>query len=235
MPTVRQPAHALRDRAERHVFEHLPDLPAVERRVLALLELAGADRAETARETGLDPAALSVAAATARKALRRARGPLAAGARCERAEHLLSDRHDLGLDRHDRKWLEIHMARCPRCSEHETLLEDARAELRASVTAEPKALPPAPAKPAIEQPARLRVVPPPVADEPPAGPPADVERTVEPRGGAEVSTRRTDVAEPPAAAVARRRRVSPAAKRAARIVAILLVLIGLVAGIGAGL
>src|SRR4051812_33489846 len=100
MPSARQPAAALADRAERHVFETLADLPAVDRRVLALLELAGADRAAAARETGLDDEAVRLAAARARKALRRSLAPLAGGARCERAEVLVSDRLDIGLDRH---------------------------------------------------------------------------------------------------------------------------------------
>ncbi|MCW2966940.1 MAG: hypothetical protein JWM71_712, partial [Solirubrobacteraceae bacterium] len=94
MPSVPQPAAALRDRAERHVFETLPELSAIERRVLALLELAGDDRAVVAAETGLGEDDLRIAAAQARKALRRSRAPLASGARCERAELLASDRLD---------------------------------------------------------------------------------------------------------------------------------------------
>ncbi|MFL5846569.1 MAG: zf-HC2 domain-containing protein [Solirubrobacteraceae bacterium] len=160
MPPAGQPAQALRDRAERHVFGLLPDLPAIERRVLALLELADADRASAAVETGLDDTALRFAAKRARKALRRDTAPLAAGARCERAELLLSDRLDAPLARQERKWLEIHLARCPRCEQHETLLATARADLLATFLAEPPALPPAPQPPALEPAARLRVVPP---------------------------------------------------------------------------
>src|SRR5213080_3706512 len=92
MPDAAQPAAAPRDRAERHVFAALGDLPAMERRVLALLELADADRATAARDTGLDEQGVREAAARGRKALRRARAPLAAGGRCEHAELLLSDR-----------------------------------------------------------------------------------------------------------------------------------------------
>src|SRR3954451_10835394 len=93
MPDAAHPA-ALRDRAERHVFTALGDLPAVERRVLALLELADAGRTAAARDTGLDEEGVRGAAARARKALRRARAPLAAGGRCQHAELLLSDRID---------------------------------------------------------------------------------------------------------------------------------------------
>src|ERR687889_2264168 len=129
MPSASQHASALRDRAERHVFALLPELPAVERRVLALLELADADRAAAARDTGLEPTALRFAAKRARKALRRTRAPFSAGARCERAELLASDRIDAPLARQDRRWLEIHLARCPRCEEHVGLLDEAREEL----------------------------------------------------------------------------------------------------------
>src|SRR4051794_40839769 len=72
-------ATALRDHAERHVFLILPELDAVERRVLALLELADGDRELAARETGLDEEAVRRAAARARKALRRR--PAGAGRR----------------------------------------------------------------------------------------------------------------------------------------------------------
>src|SRR4051794_950093 len=130
MPNAALPATALRDRAERHVFATLAELPALERRVLALLELTGADRAAAARDTGLDEQGVRQAAARARKALRRARAPLAAGGRCEHAELLLSDRIDGLLEWRDGRWLDIHLDRCPRCREHEALLSEAREELR---------------------------------------------------------------------------------------------------------
>src|SRR3954453_3110869 len=131
MPNAAQPAAALRDRAERHVFAALAELPAIERRVLALLELAPAARAATARDTGLDEQGVRDAAARARKALRRARAPLSAGGRCEHAELLLSDRIDGVLDWREGRWLDIHLDRCPRCRDHEALLAEAREELRA--------------------------------------------------------------------------------------------------------
>src|SRR4051794_35405451 len=167
MPSARQAAAALADRAERHAFERLGDLPAVERRVLALLELAGAGVPAAAADLGIDEEAVRSAAARARKALRRSRAPLAGGARCERAEVLLSDRADVGLERVERKWLEIHLARCPRCEAHEALLGEALAELRVTFAAEPPALPPAPEPAALsEGRAKLRVVPAPEAPPP---------------------------------------------------------------------
>jgi hypothetical protein len=160
MANAAQPAAALRDRAERHVFGELGDLPAFERRVLALLELVGDDRAAAARDTGLEEAGVRRAAAAARKALRRARAPLAAGGRCEQAELLLSDRLDGVLDWREGRWLDIHLDRCPRCVEHERLLAEALEELRASFVVETEPEQP-PEAPRPEERAKLRVVPPP--------------------------------------------------------------------------
>lgn len=237
MPSAPQPAPALRDRAERHVFASLPELPAVERRVLALLELTDAGRAAAAADTGLDDTALRFAAKRARKALRRGSAPLSAGARCERAELLVSDRLDAPLARQERKWLEIHQARCPRCTEHATLLATAREDLRASFTAEP---PPAPAPPPAPKPqAKLRVVPEPqpepehvvdvprptaderqptLAETPADAPPAPAPPTPSPPKT------------PAPTADHPRRELSPALKRATKVLAILLILAGLVAG-----
>ncbi|MCW2991474.1 MAG: hypothetical protein JWM73_2068, partial [Solirubrobacterales bacterium] len=182
--------------------------------------------------------------------------PLAAGARCERAELLLSDRLDAPLPRQERKWLEIHQARCPRCTEHEALLGAARAELRATFVAEPPPmLPPAPAPPALPAAKeRLRVVPPPPE-------PEALGRIVSPTGTedgptvAEAETRAPEAAAapapptpsspptpslpavPPARAEtsALPRGPSPAVKRAAKVLALLLVLAGLVAAAAAGI
>jgi hypothetical protein len=228
MPSAPQPASALRDRAERHVFAVLPQLPAIERRVLALLELAGEDRSAVAHDTGLEDVALRLAAQRARKALRRTRAPLPAGARCERAELLASDRSDGPLGREDRKWLEIHLARCPRCASHLALLDAARADLRATFAAEPpKALAPAPAPPAIEAPddrARLRVVPPPPEPpppEPPSPPPEPLPEPIPaapPVGG---ETRLTDGVD------------RPRARRWRRVAMVVAIVLAILAGLGA--
>lgn len=231
MPPAGQPVPVLRDRAERHVFERVPELPAIERRVLALLDLADAGRAAAAADTGLDDTALRFAAKRARKALRRTGAPLAAGARCERAELMLSDRLDAPLRHTDRRWLDIHLARCPRCAEHETLLAAAREDLRATFLAEPPALPPAPEPDALP-PAkdRLRLVPEPVGGEtrptdvfdgpPPAEPPRP-ERTPAPPAPV-----------PPLPDTAAR---TETAKRALRALALLLVLAGIAAAAVAGI
>lgn len=190
MPSSRNAALASRDRAERHVFGALPELPAVERRVLALIELSAASVAEAAADLGIEQEAARAAAATARKALRRERAALASGSRCERAERLLSDRLDAPLERLDRKWLEIHMARCSRCIEHEALLDQARTELRVTFAApDAKQLPPAPPEPpALEAGrAQLRVVP---ATAVPTDPPADTGRDVSVRGDSEIEARK---------------------------------------------
>src|SRR4051794_4136237 len=107
MPTARRPAATPRDRAERHVFERVPELGAVERRVLALLELCELDRDAVARDVGIEEAELGLVIAHGRKALRRTVGSLASGARCERAEVLLASTPA----RAERKWLDIHLAR----------------------------------------------------------------------------------------------------------------------------
>lgn len=216
MQNAPQPAAALRDRAERHVFGELADLDAVDRRVLALLDLAHGDRALAARETGLDEEAVRHAAARARKALRRRRAPLPSGARCERSELLLSDSLDGSLDWRDRRWLDIHLDRCSRCREHEELLEAARAELRESFTAGEAAREetPAAAPPPPEDRARLRVVPP--------APPQEQEPV-----------------DSPAPVVVARRAPSPArraaALRTAKVLAAIIVVAALLAAIGLGI
>ncbi len=164
-------AAAARDRAERVVFEALPELDAVPRRALALAVLADVPRAGIASEVGLGGAELSTALAGARKALRRTRTELGSGGRCERAERAVSDRLDGVLSPMDERFLTAHLARCSRCRTHESELMTALGQLRATF-----AVPLEPAAPAAEEPppprARLRVVPPvpalPPAPEPPA-------------------------------------------------------------------
>lgn len=219
MPSARQPAPALRDRAERHVFAALPELPAIERRVLALLELAGAERAAAGAEVGLEDEPLRLAAQRARKTLRRTLAPLAAGGRCERAELLHSDRLDAPLSRADRRWLEIHLARCPRCAEHVALLGRARAALRESFAVQPAPAdaPPVAAETSAADERRLRAVPPPPAATPtPPEPPGRVHRPPADKPGP--------------TSVGRGRRRGAAAQRAARVLAVFVVLAGLAAG-----
>lgn len=253
MPSARQSSAALADRAERHVFGLLGGLDAIERRALALVELAGADRAAASRELGLDAAE---PLALARKALRRTRGPLASGGRCERAERLISDRLDAPLEREQRKWLEIHLARCPRCIEHERLLDEARTELRVSFLAEPPRLPPAPEPPALAEPPQppeppaprghLRAVPPPPDPAPAVGethptqrfprpPLAEPEAAPAPPAPSPPTTpapsadHRRPAPKPRTPAPKPRRAPSPAARRAARIAALLAILAAVIA------
>jgi hypothetical protein len=231
MPSVRQTATALRDRAERHVFETVPELPATERRVLALLELAGADRVAVLADTGLAESELRPAAARARKTLRRTRAPLSSGARCEQAEQLISDRLDaVVLERPERKWLEVHLARCPRCTEHAAALDEARAALRASFAVTPRPAPrpaPPPANPVPDR-ARLRVVPAPPAPPPTEEPPPVLQPPAAPA-----------ILEAPRQRVVRTRSTAPAragrAARAARIAAIILIVAALLAAAAVGL
>src|SRR5204862_1488826 len=152
---------AARDRAERVVFDALPELDAVPRRALALAVLAEVPRAGIASEIGLAGTELSAALARARKALRRTRAELGSGGRCERAERALSDRLDGAPTALDERFLDSHLARCTRCRTHEEQLSAALEELRAQFTApEPVAPTPEPPAETPEPPrARLRVVP----------------------------------------------------------------------------
>lgn len=248
MPSSRQPAAALADRAERHVFERLGDLPAVERRALALVELAGVEVAAAAAQLGSEEEAVRSALAAGRKALRRTLTPLASGARCERAERSLSDRIDTALDWRERRWLEIHLARCPRCVSHVELLERARAELAETFGAVPPALPPAPEPPATPEAgdgrAQLRVVPPAPEPEPPAEPQVaevgDRKHAIGavdgplPEAGAPAQPAEPRAAKP-AAKPRAARTPSPAARRAAKVIAIVLAVAALLAGLGVGI
>jgi hypothetical protein len=177
MPAVDPALQAApRDRAERHVFQMVPELDALPRRALALAELSGVPRAGIASEIGLAGEDLSAALACARKALRRTRAQLGSGGRCERAERALSDRLDDVLTTLDGRFLDAHLGRCARCRTHESALAEALAELRESF-AEPVKAPAAVAPPPAR--ARLRVVP-----EPPLLPPAPEPPVLEPRAPA---------------------------------------------------
>jgi hypothetical protein len=242
---------AVRDRAERFVFDALPDLDAVPRRALALAVLAETPRAGIASEVGLSGADLSSTLALGRKVLRRTRTELGSGGRCERAEHALSDRLDGALTALDERFLDAHLGRCARCRTHEAELSAACEALRAEFAApepaapEPEPEPEAPAEEPEAPRARLRVVPPapllPPAPQPPAlealpEPPAEIAPPEPPaasvRDSRDSPRSRVEPPEPPAevevarpAPVARHQRI-----RAALPVAVaVLIAVGLVA------
>jgi hypothetical protein len=115
-----------------HVERHLPGADDAARRALALVEIAGHTRAQTAAETGLGAEEVADALARARKALRRAAFPLPGSGWCERAERLLSDELDGELADPGPRRLAAHLANCDRCSEHERRLWQARDRLIAT-------------------------------------------------------------------------------------------------------
>ena len=109
-------------RAVAHVAALLPALEPVPAKALALVVLAGRDRAEAAAELELSERDLARALADARTALRRSVRPLAGSGWCGRAEALVSDRLDGALDDAGAARLDVHLRNCPRCVEHERRL-----------------------------------------------------------------------------------------------------------------
>ena len=112
---------------------------------------------------------LAESLARARKALRRRLHPLPGSGWCERAERLISDRLDDALADPGPARLEVHLANCSRCVEHERRLAQAQDSLVAGFvesrapSPEPEAEPEddsveEPAAPAVVQPALLRIV-----------------------------------------------------------------------------
>jgi hypothetical protein len=138
--------------AVRHVASQLPAAADRDRTALALVALAGHDRAEVARRLGVDGPELSASLARARKELRRTVQPLPGSGWCERAERLISDRLDDSLAAGDESRLDRHLRNCPRCVEHERRLVQATDALIASLPAAPAApfLAPAPDLVAVE-------------------------------------------------------------------------------------
>src|SRR3954447_6751708 len=114
------PAEALR-----YVEHALPDLDADAAAALALVQLAGCSRAETAERAGLPLDDAGAALARARKQLRRARVSLPGSGWCERAELMISDRLDGELEPPGPRRLEVHLRNCGRCVEHERRLAQA--------------------------------------------------------------------------------------------------------------
>jgi hypothetical protein len=132
--------------AVRHVASHLPAAEERDRLALALVALAGHERAEVARRLGVDEDELSAALARARKELRRTLQPLPGSGWCELAERLISDRLDGPLPERDERRLAPHLRNCPRCVEHERRLVQATDTLIARLPTAPTApyLAPAP-------------------------------------------------------------------------------------------
>lgn len=158
------------------------DAPAVE--ALALIALAGRSRGEVAGQAGLSGEELGEALARARKALRRKLHPLPGTGWCERAERLISDRIDEALEPPGPARLEVHLANCSRCVEHERRLAQAQDGLVSGFTEStaPPPPPPAPEEPSpdpkpqaapepVVPPAALRIVDPSSISAPPAGTP----------------------------------------------------------------
>jgi Putative zinc-finger len=169
-------------------------LPGVDERTataLALVTLAGRNRAEAAARLDLGERELAAALAAGRKALRRSVAPLAGSGWCERAEVLISDRLDGAIDDKGTARLDVHLRNCKRCVEHERRLVQAIDGLVEQV-AEPS---PGVATP----PAELRAVGPPTGKARPAGAPIAVLPFGEPvaPGGARLPV--PEAAEPPAA------------------------------------
>ena len=162
-----------------HVTQELPGLDPAASAAFALVALVGRPRPELPdapdadAAAGLSPEELAEALARARKALRRKLHPLPGSGWCERAERLISDRFDDALEDPGPARLEVHLANCDRCVEHERRLGHAQDALVAGFEkahpAEPPANEAAPTEPDAEPPPALRVV-----DEPqPALPPAE--------------------------------------------------------------
>ena len=112
--------------AARHVTARLPALDAPAVAALSIVALVGGDRAQAGAQSGLAGEELAVALARGRKELRRALQPLPGSGWCERAERLLSDRLDDALDERGHARLDVHMANCERCVDHERHLGQAQ-------------------------------------------------------------------------------------------------------------
>lgn len=138
--------------AARHVSARLPALDAPAVAALSIVALVGGDRAQAGAQSGLEGEGLAAALARARKELRRALQPLPGSGWCERAERLLSDRIDDALDERGHARLDVHMANCERCVEHEIRLGQAQNALANGFLAERP-----PAEPSVPA-AQLRVV-----------------------------------------------------------------------------
>ena len=153
--------HGPVDPAEARAFA-AASLPAADEATVSafsLVVLAGLPRSEV---PGLSPDEVSIALARARKEVRRAACPLPGSGWCERAERLISERLDDCL--RDSRLLDVHLANCARCVEHERRLVQAQDALVASfVSAQPA---PSPSPALLPEPPALKVI-----EEPMAAPP----------------------------------------------------------------
>lgn len=162
-PVPTAPAEAVR-----YVTRELPGLDEAAAAALALVTLVGRPRPEVGGSSdssgarGLSGEALAEALTRARKALRRKLYPLPGSGWCERAERLISDRLDEALEHPGPARLEVHLANCGRCVEHERRLGQAEDALLAGFAKsrpekEPeRERPPAPAE--LEAPPLLPVL-----------------------------------------------------------------------------
>lgn len=114
--------------AIRHVTAELPGLDDPAAGALALRALVGltreqiADASDPPSVADLSGEPLAEALARGRKALRRSLYPLPGSGWCERAERLISDRLDEVLADPGPRRLDVHLANCSRCVEHERRL-----------------------------------------------------------------------------------------------------------------
>ena len=142
--------------AFRYVSRELPDLDGRAAGALAMVALVGLPRkeigtlADPAEVAGLSGEALAEALARGRKALRRRLYPLPGSGWCERAERLISDRLDDALEDPGPRRLEVHLANCGRCVEHERRLAQSQeslvagfVEAHSAAESEPDSAPPA--------------------------------------------------------------------------------------------
>ena len=151
-----------------HVAQELPGLDPAASAAFALVALVGRPRPELLDAPDADAAAdlsrdeLAEALARARKTLRRKLHPLPGNGWCERAERMISDRLDDALEDPGPARLEVHLANCDRCVEHERRLGQAQDALVAGFEkahpAERPAAEAAPTKAESELPPALRVV-----------------------------------------------------------------------------
>jgi hypothetical protein len=131
------------DRAVEHVVARVPGLETSRARALALVAIAGRDRAAAAAELDVPAAELGRLLTAARTALRRTARPLEGAGWCLRAEQLVSDRLDGALGDDGAARLDVHLRNCPRCAEHERRLIQAQNALVSAFGREPSEAAPA--------------------------------------------------------------------------------------------